>query len=189
VPAKTVPEFIAYAKANPGKINMASAGTGSAPHMAGELFNVMAGVKMVHVPYRGQGPALTDLLAGQVQVLFATTPGTGDFIKSGKLRALAVTTAAPVDVLPGVPTVGQFVPGYEASQWYGISAPKGTPAAIVDLLNKEINAALADPAMKSRLAKIGGVPLPGSSADFGKLIADETVKWAKVVKFAGMKPQ
>lgn len=189
VPARTVPEFIAYAKANPEKINMASAGNGSAPHMAGELFNFMAGVKMVHVPYRGQGPALTDLLGGQVQVLFATTPGTADFIESGKLRALAVTTASPVEVLPGVPAVGDFVKGYEASQWYGIGAPKNTPPEIVGTLNKEINAALADPTMKSRLAKIGGVPLPGSPSDFGKLIIEETEKWAKVVKFAGMKPQ
>ena len=189
VPAKTVPEFIAYAKANPGKVNMASAGNGSAPHMAGELFNVMAGVKMVHVPYRGQGPALTDLLGGQVQVLFATTPGTTDYIRTGKLRALAVTTASRAEVLPELPTVADFVPGYEASQWYGIGAPKGTPAEIVDKLNKEISAALADPKMKSRFADIGGEPLAGSPADFGKLIAAETEKWAKVVKFADMKPE
>ncbi len=189
VPAKTVPEFIAYAKANPGKVNMASAGNGSAPHMAGELFNVMAGVKMVHVPYRGQGPALTDLLGGQVQVLFATTPGTTDYIRTGKLRALAVTTASRAEVLPELPTVGDFVPGYEASQWYGIGAPKSTPAEIVDKLNKEISAALADPKMKSRFADIGGEPLAGSPADFGKLIAAETEKWAKVVKFADMKPE
>lgn len=188
VPAKTVPEFIAYAKANPDKINMASAGVGSAPHMAGELFNAMAGVKMVHVPYRGQGPALSDLLAGQVQVLFATTPGTGEYIKTGKLRALAVTTAARVDVLPDLPTVGDFVPNYEASQWYGIGAPKNTPAEIVGTLNKEINAALSDPKMKEKLATIGGVPLSGSPADLGKLFVTETEKWAKVVKFAGMKP-
>ncbi len=189
VPAKTVPEFIAYAKANPNKINMASAGNGTAPHMAGELFNYMANVKMVHVPYRGQGPALTDLLGGQVQVLFATTPGTADYIRSGKLRALAVTTASRADVLPNLPTVGDFVPGYEASQWYGIGAPKSTPAAIVDTLNKAINAALVNPAMKSRLSKIGGEPLPGSPSDFGKLIVEEIKKWAKVVKFTGMKPQ
>jgi tripartite-type tricarboxylate transporter receptor subunit TctC len=189
VPAKTVPEFIAYAKANPDKVNMASAGNGSAPHMAGELFNYMAGVKMVHVPYRGQGPALTDLLGGQVQVLFATTPGTADYIKSGKLRALAVTTASRIEMLPDVPTVGDFVKGYEASQWYGIGAPKGTPSAIVDTLNKEINAALTDPKMKSRFTAIGGEPLPDSPAEFGKLIAEETVKWAKVVKATGMKPQ
>jgi tripartite-type tricarboxylate transporter receptor subunit TctC len=139
VPAKTVPEFIAYAKGNPGKVDMASAGTGSAPHMAGELFNVMAGVNMLHVPYRGQGPALTDLLGGQVQVLFATTPGTVDYVKTGKLRALAVTTASRAEVLPDLPTVGDFVPGYEASQWYGVGAPKNTPAEIIDRLNKEIN--------------------------------------------------
>jgi tripartite-type tricarboxylate transporter receptor subunit TctC len=189
VPAKTIPELIAYAKANPGKVNLASAGTGSAPHMAGELFNAMAGIKMVHVPYRGQAPALTDLLGGQVQVLFPTTPGTTDFISSGKLRALAVTTAARADVLPDLPTVGDFLPGYEASQWYGVCAPKNTPAAIIDRLNKEINAALADPRMKARFADIGGEPLGGSSTAFGKLIADETEKWAKVVKFAGLKPE
>jgi tripartite-type tricarboxylate transporter receptor subunit TctC len=188
VPAKTVPEFIAYAKANPDKINMASAGTGSAPHMAGELFKVMAGVKLIHVPYRGQGPALTDLLGGQVQVYFATSPGTTDYIKSGKLRALAVTTAARAQVLPEVPTIGEFVQGYEASQWYGMSAPKGTPAEIVATLSKEINAALGDAKMKARFADLGGEPLAGSPADFGKLIADETEKWAKVVKFVGLTP-
>jgi tripartite-type tricarboxylate transporter receptor subunit TctC len=189
VPAKTVPEFIAYAKANPGKVNMASAGTGSAPHMAGELFNVMAGVNLVHVPYRGQGPALADLLGGQVQILFATTPGTTDYIKTGKLRALAVTTSVRAEVLPDLPPVADFVPGYDASQWYGIGAPKGTPAAIVDRLNAEINAAFAEPRMKARFADIGGEALPGSPATFGKFIAEETEKWAKVVKFAGMKPE
>jgi tripartite-type tricarboxylate transporter receptor subunit TctC len=189
VPAKTIPELIAYAKANPGKVNLASAGTGSAPHMAGELFNAMAQIKMVHVPYRGQAPALADLLGGQVQVLFPTTPGTTDFISSGKLRALAVTTAARAEVLPDLPTVGDFLPGYEASQWYGVCAPKNTPAAIIDRLNKEINAALADPRMKARFADIGGEALAGSPAAFGKLIADETEKWAKVVKFAGLKPE
>jgi tripartite-type tricarboxylate transporter receptor subunit TctC len=189
LPAKTVPEFIAYAKANPGKVNMASAGNGSAPHMAGELFNAMAGVNIVHVPYRGQGPALTDLLGGQVQVLFATTPGTTDFIRTGKLRALAVTTASRAEVLPDLPTVGDFLPGYEASQWYGIGAPKNTPAEIVDKLNREINAALTDPGMKSRFADIGGEALAGSPAEFGKLITDETGKWAKVVNFAGIKPE
>jgi len=189
VPAKTIPEFIVYAKANPGKVNLASAGNGSAPHMAGELFNTMAGIKMVHVPYRGQAPALTDLLGGQVQVLFATTPGTTDFIKSGKLRALAVTTASRAEVLPDLPTVGEFLAGYEASQWYGVCAPKNTPADIIDRLNKEINSALADPRMKARFADIGGEPLAGSPAAFGKLIADETEKWAKVVKFAGLKPE
>jgi tripartite-type tricarboxylate transporter receptor subunit TctC len=189
VPAKTLPEFIAYAKANPGKVNMASAGNGSAPHMAGELFNVMAGVNLVHVPYRGQGPALTDLLGGQVQVLFATTPGTTDYIKTGKLRALAVTTAAHAEVLPDVPTVAEFVPGYEASQWYGLAAPRNTPPEIVDRLNKEINAALADPKMKARFADIGGEPLTGAPAAFGSLIAAETEKWGKVVRAAGLKPE
>ena len=189
VPARTVPELIAYAKASPAKVSMASAGFGSAPHMAGELFNVMAGVNMAHVPYRGQGPALTDLLGGQVQVLFATTPGTADFIAGGKLRALAVTTASRIEMLPELPPVGDFVPGYEASQWYGMSAPKNTPADIVDRLNREINAALSDPGMKSRFADIGGEPLPGSPAEFGKLIADETEKWGRVVRAAGMKPE
>jgi tripartite-type tricarboxylate transporter receptor subunit TctC len=189
VPAKTIPEFIAYAKANPGKVNLASAGSGSAPHMAGELFNAMAGIKMVHVPYRGQAPALTDLLGGQVQVLFATTPGTTDFIKSGKLRALAVTTASRAEVLPDLPTVGEYLAGYEASQWYGLCAPRNTPADIIDRLNREVNAALVDPRMKARFADIGGESLAGSPATFGKLVADETEKWAKVVKFAGLKPE
>jgi tripartite-type tricarboxylate transporter receptor subunit TctC len=189
VPAKTLPEFIAYANANPGKVNMASAGNGSAPHMAGELFDVMAGVSLVHVPYRGQGPALTDLLGGQVQVLFATTPGTTEYIRTGKLRALAVTTAARAEVLPDVPPVGDFVPGYEASQWYGLAAPRNTPAAIVDRLNTEINAALVDPKMKARFADIGGEPLAGSPAAFGSLIAAETEKWGKVVRAAGLKPE
>src|SRR5258707_10676152 len=163
VPATTVPEFIAYAKANPGKASMASAGNGSAPHMAGELFKMMAGVNLVHVPYRGQGQALTDLLGGDVQVLFATTPGTTDYIRTGKLRALAVTTAVRADVLPALPTVADFVPGYEASQWYGLAAPKNTPAEIVDRLNREINAAIADPEMKARLAAIGGQALTGAA--------------------------
>jgi tripartite-type tricarboxylate transporter receptor subunit TctC len=189
VPSRTVPEFIAYAKANPGKVNMASAGNGSAPHMAGELFNFMAGTKMVHVPYRGQGPALADLLGGQVQVLFATTPGTTDYIRTGQLRGLAVTTAARAAVLPDLPPVSDFVSGYEASQWYGLGAPRRTPSEIVEKLNREINAALVDPGMKARLADLGGEPLAGSSADFGKLIAEETVKWGKVVKFAGLKPE
>jgi tripartite-type tricarboxylate transporter receptor subunit TctC len=189
VPAKTVAEFIRYAKANPDKLNMASAGNGSAPHMAGELFKMMAGVNLVHVPYRGQGPALSDLLGGQVQVLFATVPGTTDYIATGKLRALAVTTASRADVLPELPTVADFVPGYEASQWYGIGAPRNTSAEIVDKLNKEINAAIADPGMKARLAAIGGEPLPGSPAAFGKLIFEETGKWAKVVRAAGIKPE
>jgi len=189
VPTTTIPEFIAYAKANPGKVNMASAGTGSAPHMAGELFNVMAGVNLVHIPYRGQGPALADLLGGQVQVLFATSPGTIDYIRTGKLRALAVTIASRAEVLKDLPTVGDFVPGYEASQWYGMGAPKGTSVEITDKLNKEINAAFSDTAMKARFADIGGEPLAGSPADFGKLIADETDKWARVVKFTGLKAE
>lgn len=189
LPANSVAELIAYAKQNPGKINMASAGTGSAPHMAGELFKYMAGVNMVHVPYRGQGPALTDLLAGTVQVLFATTPGTADFIRSGKLRALGVTTASQAELFSTLPKVGDTVSGYEASQWYGLSAPKDTPGEIVARLNSEINAALKDPAMKQKFADLGGEPLGGSPADYGALIADETQKWAKVVKFTGLKPE
>jgi tripartite-type tricarboxylate transporter receptor subunit TctC len=189
LPVKTVPELIAHAKANPGKVNMASAGNGSAPHMAGELFKMMAGVNMVHVPYRGQGPALTDLLGGQVQVLFATAPGTTEYVTTGKLRALAVTTATRAQVLPDVPPVGDFVPGYETGQWYGMCAPGKTPTEIVGKLNKEINAGIADPGMKARLAAIGGEPLPGTPAEFGKLIADETEKWAKVVQAAGLKPE
>ena len=187
VPAKTVPEFIAYAKANPGKINMASAGIGSVQHVAGELFKMMTGVDMLHVPYRGAAPALVDLLGGQVQVMFDTMPVSIQQIKAGKLRALAVTTASRAEALPDVPTVGEFVPGYEASAWYGIGAPKNTPAEIVDKLNKEVNAALADPSFRARLAEIGGTPLAGSPADFGKLIAEDTEKWAKVVKFSGAK--
>jgi tripartite-type tricarboxylate transporter receptor subunit TctC len=189
LPASSVPELIAYAKANPGKVDMASAGIGSAPHLAGELFNAMAGIKLVHVPYRGQGPALADLLGGQVQIMFATTPGTTDYVRTGKLRALAVTTATRAEVLPEVPTVGEFVAGYEASQWYGVGAPRSTPAAIIDRLNKEINAAFADPKMKARFAELGGEVLPGSPADFAKFIAAETEKWEKVVKFAGLKPE
>jgi tripartite-type tricarboxylate transporter receptor subunit TctC len=187
VPAKTLPEFVAYAKANPGKINMGSAGNGSSSHMAGELFKMMAGVNLVHVPYRGHGLAMNDLLGGQVQVLFATTPGTTEYVRIGKLHALAVTTSARAEALPEVPTVADFVPGYESSQWYGVSAPKNTPVEIVEKLNKEINAALADPKMKTRFADLGGTVLPGSPVDFGKLIADETEKWGKVVKFAGLK--
>jgi tripartite-type tricarboxylate transporter receptor subunit TctC len=189
VPVKTVPELISYAKANPGKVSMASAGNGSAPHMAGELFKMMAGVDMLHIPYRGQGPALTDLLGGQVHVLFATAPGTADYIATGRLRALAVTTAARAEVLPELPTVGDFVPGYETSQWYGLAAPANTPAEIVDKLNREINLGIADPGMKARLAALGGEPLPGPPAAFGKLIAEETEKWAKVVRAAGLKPE
>jgi tripartite-type tricarboxylate transporter receptor subunit TctC len=187
-PAKTVPEFIAYAKANPGKINMASAGAGSTSHMSGELFKMMAGVDLVHVPYRGQASALTDLLGSQVQVDFATMPPSIEYVRAGKLRALALTAAMRSEALPNLPTIGNFLPGYEASLVTGLSAPKNISTEIVDRLNKEINAALADPKMKPRLADLGGTPLLGSPADFGKLIADETEKWAKVVKFSGAKP-
>ena len=189
VPANTVPEFIAYAKANPGKVSMASAGNGSAPHMAGELFKMMADVDMIHVPYRGSAPALTDLLGGQVQVMFDVMASSIAHIRAGKLRALAVTTAMRSEALPDVPTVGDFVPGYEASAVGGVGVPKGTSVEIIDKLNVEINAALADPKMKLRFADLGGTPLPGSPADYGKLIAEETAKWAKVIKFAGIKPE
>ena len=185
VPANTVPEFIAYAKANPHKINMASAGNGSVQHVAGELFKMMTGVDMVHVPYKGAGTALVDLLGGQMQVMFDTTPGSINHIRSGQLRALAVTTKSRIDVLPDLPPIADFVPGYEASQWYGLAAAKDTPADIVAKLNREVIAALADPAMKARLADFGGTPFPGSPADFGGLIVEETDKWAKVVKFSG----
>jgi len=189
VPARTIPEFIAYAKANPGRINMASAGNGTAPHVAGELFKLMAGVDMIHVPYRGGGPALTDLLGGQVQVYFGNMVSSVEYIKAGTLRALAITTATRWQALPDLPAMADFVPGYEASSWFGIGAPKSTPPEIVDRLNKEINAGLADPKLATRLADLGGTALAISPADFGKLIADETEKWAKVVKFAGIKPE
>ena len=189
VQATTIPELIAYAKANPGKINMASAGTGSAPHMAGELFNAMAGVNMLHIPYRGQSPALSDLLGGQVQILFAAAPGTVDYIKTGKLRALAVTAASQADVLRELPTVASSLPGYEASQWYGLAAPAKTPAGIIGRLNQEINAAFEDAAMKTKFVAIAGETMAGSPSDFSKLILDETEKWAKVVKFAGLKAE
>jgi len=188
VPAKTVPEFIAYAKANPGKVNMASSGNGTTPHVAGELFKMMTGVNMVHVPYRGGAPALADLLGGQVQVMFVTTPASIEYIRAGKLRPLAVTTETRLDALPDIPTVGEFVPGYETSVWYGVGAPKNTPADIIDKINKEINSALADPKMKARLADLGGTVLALSPSDFGRLIVDETEKWAKVVKFSGARP-
>jgi tripartite-type tricarboxylate transporter receptor subunit TctC len=189
VPANTVPEFIAYAKANPAKLNMASPGSGTGPHLCGELFMMMTGTSMIHVPYRGGGPALTDMLGGQVQVYFPGTVSSIEYIRAGRLRALAVTTATRSDALPDVPTVGEFVPGYEASNWFGLGAPKATPAEIVEKLNKEINAALADPKMKARLADLGGTPLAGSPADFGKLIADETEKWGKVIRSANIKPE
>jgi tripartite-type tricarboxylate transporter receptor subunit TctC len=186
-PATTVPEFIAYAKANPGKVNMASAGNGSAAHLAGELFMSMTGISMVHVPYRGQALAIADLLSGQVQVLFATSPASIEFVRTGKLRALAVTTAERAEALPNLPTVGDFVPGYEASAWYGIGAPRKTPAEIIDRLNKEANAGLADDKLKAKLADLGGNLIPGTPADFGRLIGDETEKWGKVVRAANIR--
>jgi tripartite-type tricarboxylate transporter receptor subunit TctC len=187
VPAKTVAELIAYAKANPGKISMGSAGVGSVPHMAGELFKLMAGIDMVHVPYRGNAPALTDLLAGQVQVMFGGATSSIDYIRTGKLRGLAVTTATRSEALPDLPTVDTFLPGFEASTWLGIGAPRNTSAEIVDKLNNEVNGALADPKIKARLADLAGAVLPGLPADFANLVASETEKWAKVVKFAGIK--
>jgi tripartite-type tricarboxylate transporter receptor subunit TctC len=186
-PAKTVPEFIAYAKANPGKITMASGGNGSPPHVIGELFKMMTGVNMLHVPYRGNAPATTDLLGGQVQVLFGDVPSSIAYIRTGKLRALAVTPATRLEVLPEVPTVGEFVPGFEANAWSGLGAPKSTSAEIVDKLNTEINAGLADPRLRARFADLGYTAFPSSPTDFGKFIADETEKWAKVVKFSGAK--
>jgi tripartite-type tricarboxylate transporter receptor subunit TctC len=188
VPAKSVPEFIAYAKANPGKINMVSGGTGTSVHVAGELFKMMTGVNMVHVPYRGAGPAIADLVAGHAQVMFDNLPSSIGHIRSGNLRALAVTTAMRSEALPGIPTVAEFVPGYEASAFFGVSAPKATPPAIIGRLNSAINVVLADPKMRARIADLGGTALPGSPSDFGKLVADETEKWAKVVKFSGAKP-
>jgi len=187
MPAKTVPEFIAYAKAHPSKVNMASAGTGSPPHVSGELFKMMTGVDMVHVPYRSGGPALIDLLGGQVQVYFATTVSSIGYIRAGRLRALAVTTTRRSEALPDIPTVAEFVPGYEASSWYGVGAPKATPAEIVEKLNKEINTDLADPKIKARLADLGGDVLVLSTADFGKLIADETEKWGNVIRALNIK--
>jgi tripartite-type tricarboxylate transporter receptor subunit TctC len=186
--AKTAPEFIAYAKANPGKLSMASGGIGSPNHIAGELFKMMTGVDMIHVPYRGDAPAITDLLGGQVKVYFGTLGGSIEHIRAGKLRALALTTAVRSEALPNIPTLGDILPGYEASAWQGLVAPKNTPAEIVDSLNKEINAALRDSRIKSRFAELGVTLLPGSRAEFGKLIVDETEKWGKVVKFSGAKP-
>jgi tripartite-type tricarboxylate transporter receptor subunit TctC len=186
-PAQTVSEFIAYAKANPGKLNMASPGNGTGPHMAGELFKIMVGVDMVHVPYRGSPPALTDLLAGQVQMMFSPLSSSIEYVKAGKLRALAVTTATRSEVLPDIPTVGEFVPGYAASGWFGVGAPAKTPLEIVDRLNREINAGLADSKLKARLAELGAVVFVGSPSDFAKHIADETEKWAKVVRTANLR--
>lgn len=187
VPAKTVAEFIEYAKANPGKVNMASSGNGTSIHLSGELFMAMTGVKMTHVPYRGSAPALTDMLSGQVQVLFDNMPSSVQHIKSGALRALAVTTEQRSPELPDVPTVGETVKGYEASAWFGIGVPKGTPRAIIDKLNAEVNAVLAEPAMKAKLAEMGGIMMNGTPEDFGKIVQSETDKWAKVVQFSGAK--
>ena len=189
VPAKSVPEFITYAKANPGKINMASSGNGSVQHVSGELFKIMTGISLVHVPYRGAAPALTDLISGQVQVMFDAVSSSIEYIRAGKLRALAMTTATRSDALPDLPTISDFVPGYETSSWSGIGAPKNTPVEIVDKLNKEINAALADPKIKARLADLGSVPMPLSSADFGNLISESVEKWGKVIRTANIKAE
>jgi tripartite-type tricarboxylate transporter receptor subunit TctC len=186
VPAKTVAEFIAYAKANPGKINWATSGNGTSVHLSGELFKLMTGVQLTHIPYKGSAPALTDLLAGTVQVIFDNMPPSLPHIRAGKLRALAVTTATRSEALPEVPTVAETVPGYEASAFFGMAVPKGTPPEIVDKLNKEVNAALADANIKARLADLGGILIPGSPTDFGKVVADETEKWAKVIKAGGV---
>ena len=188
-PAKTVPEFIAYAKANPAKINLASGGAGGVDHMAGELLKMMTGIHMTHVPYRGLGPALTDLLGGQVQLMFSSFPAAIEYIKSDRLRVIAVTTAMRFEGAPDIPTMGEVLPGFEASQWYGVGAPKNAPAEIVGKLNNEINAALDDRRIQARLADLGGTVLRGSPADFGKLVSDETEKWGKVIRFAGIKPE
>jgi tripartite-type tricarboxylate transporter receptor subunit TctC len=188
VPAKTIAEFIAYAKANPGKINMASAGNGTLPHVAGELFKMMTGTDMVHVPYRSGAPAMTDLLAGQVQAMFNTIPTSIGYLRNGRLRALAVSSTTPEAVLPDVPPLAQFVPGYEASSWYGLAAPKGTPVEIVTILNSAVNAGLADPKLKMQFADQGATVFPCSPEDFGQFVAAETGKWGKVVKFAGLRP-
>jgi tripartite-type tricarboxylate transporter receptor subunit TctC len=186
-PARTVSEFIAYAKANPGKINMASGGNGSAAHVAGELFKIMTGIEMVHVAYRGLAPALTDLLAGQVQVIFDSVPNSIAYIRAGRLRALGTTTAKRLEALPDVPTVGETVPGYEASGLAGVGAPRNTPAEIIATINREINAGLADPKLRARLADLGGTPIPGSPDDYGKLLAAEIEKWARVIRSAHIK--
>jgi tripartite-type tricarboxylate transporter receptor subunit TctC len=187
VPVNSIPELIAYAKANPGKLNMASSGNGSTIHVSGELFKMMTGVNMIHVPYRGGALALTDMIGGQVQVMFDNIPTAAEFVRSGQLRGLAVTGATRSEILPELPTVAEFVPGYEATSWYGLGAPKGTPAEIVDKLNRDVAAILADPKLRSRFLELGATPLTGSPTDFGQLVADETEKWAKVVKFAGAK--
>ena len=189
LPAKTVPEFIAYAKANPGKINMGSGGAGGPDHMSGELFKTMTGVNMIHVPYRGLSPALSDLLGGQVQVIFSSLPAAIEYIKADKLRALAVTSLTRSEVLPELPPIADFVPGYEVINWWGIAAPKATAHDVIDKLNREINIAFADPRIKARLFELGGPPLAGSPAEFGKLIADETEKWGKVIRAANIKPE
>jgi tripartite-type tricarboxylate transporter receptor subunit TctC len=189
VPAKSIPEFIAYNKANPRKVNLASSGTGTGNHLAGELFNMMAGVQMVHVPYRGAGPAMIDLVGGQVQVMFVTPVVAVEHIAAGRIRALAVTTAKRTDTMPDLPAVAEFVPGYESTVWFGLMAPKGTPAAIVSRLNREINAGLTDPGLRSKIDALGGGVVAGSPADFGRLIAVESEKWGKVVRFAGIKPE
>jgi tripartite-type tricarboxylate transporter receptor subunit TctC len=188
-PAKTIPELIAYAKANPGKINMASSGNGTSDHMGEELFKMMAGINMLHVPYRGAAPALTDLLGGQVQVMFGTMPASIQYVRAGSLRALAVTTATRSEALPDIPAVSEILPGYEVETWYGVAAPRNTPSAIVEKLNKEIIASLADPKLKARLADLGAEPMPMTPAEFQKLVAEETDKWGKVVKFAGIKAE
>jgi tripartite-type tricarboxylate transporter receptor subunit TctC len=188
LPIKTIPELIAYAKANPGTLNMASSGNGSTIHMSGELFKMLTGINMVHVPYRGGAPALTDLIAGQVHVMFDNVPTSAEHIKAGKLRGLAVTSTARSEVLPDLPTVADFLPGYEASAWYGLGVPKNTPDEVIDKVNKGMNAVLADPKSQARFAELGASLLPGSPADFSRLVADETEKWSKVVKFSGAKP-
>ena len=189
VPAKTLPELIAYAKANPGRVNVGSAGIGSVGHLSGELLNMMAGINLVHVPYRGNGPALQALLSGEVQIVFPTPPSSIEFIRTGKLRGLATTGATRAAALPDMPTVGEIVPGYETSAWYGIGGPKGMPAEVVDRIGREINAGLADPKMRTQFAELGGVPMPLAPAEFSTLIAEETEKWAKVIKSAGIKPE
>jgi tripartite-type tricarboxylate transporter receptor subunit TctC len=189
LPAKTIPEFIAYAKANPGKVSMASAGNGSTGHLAGELFKMMTGIELVHIPYRGNGPALTDLLGGQVQLLFASLPSAIGHVQAGKVRGLAVTTATRADAAPDLPAVAEFVPGYDVSSWYGIGVPRNTPAEVIEKLNREVNAGLGDAKIVARLAQEGGMPMPGTPAEFGKLIADETEKWAKVVRAANIKAE